>query len=146
MFHRRRIVALPACLFLCETPTHDWARSGADLHTNGWSIESVMIETATFAQDVDPRAYDCAILPDGRCYWQPASSRLRLAIVGRPGEAMKKPQARTLLRVLGVLKREHGLDLQNVSLIRLNEFEASQHATALKLDLRDLLLKKGIIQ
>ncbi len=134
-----------AGLFLFETPTHDWVAGGAELDTNGWSIESVMIEAAS-GRDVNPQAYDCTIMPDGRCYWQPGSSRLRLAIVGEPGEAMKTPQARTLLRVLEVLKRAHGLDLRNVSLIRQSGFGAPERATALKLDLRDLLVKKGIIQ
>ncbi len=140
------MTAAAAVLLLLETPTHGWAEDGLAMETNGLPVESVTIEVVPLAATVLPTDYDCAIMPDGRCYWQPEDGMLRLAIIGVLLEPLKPAQARTLLQVLGYLKRNHGLDLDHVELAGRTDSTMEAGGAVLSTDLRELLVKKGIIQ
>ena len=140
------MTAAAGVLLLLETPTHGWAEDGSAMDTNGLPVQRVTIEVVPLAATVVPTDYDCAIMPDGRCYWQPDDGVLRLAIIGVLLEPLKTPQARTLLQVLGYLNRNHGLDLDRVELAGRTDSTMGAGAAVLSTDLRELLVKKEIIQ
>ena len=140
------MTAAAAVLLLLETPAHGWAEDGSAMDTNGLPVESVTIEVVPLAPTVIPTDYDCAIMPDGRCYWQPDDGVLQLAIIGVLLEPLQTAQARTLLQVLGYLSRNHGLDLDHVELAGRTDSTMGAAAAVLRTDLRELLVKKGIIQ
>lgn len=130
------MTATAILLLLLETPTRAplAVLSGAPR-----SIQALSIAVAT------PEAgagFDCAILPDGRCFWQPSGPSVRLAVIGSPASHLAPAQADTLLTVLGSLSRAAGLDLSRVSVAP----AAEPHLASVSSDLLDLLTKKGILR
>ncbi len=130
------MTATAILLLLLETPTRApvAALSGAP-----HSIHALSIAVATAEAGAD---FDCAILPDGRCFWQPSGPSVRLAVIGSPASHLAPAQADTLLTVLGSLCRAAGLDLSRVTFAA----PAEPHLAAVSTDLLELLTKKGILR
>ena len=109
------------------------------------AIEDVTIEFAGADERYDETVFDCILHPDGRVTWQPSSTSLRVLLVGSGGEHLAEAQAGELLRLLGLLSSERGLDLRRV---KLSEESDWRHAPGLPLearDLADLLVRKDFI-
>jgi hypothetical protein len=109
-------------------------------------IEDVTIEFADADERIDGQQFDCILHPDGRTVWQPMSASIRVLLIGSGGESLAEAQATELLRLLGVLNSERGLDLRHV---RLSEESDWRHAPGLALEARglaDLLVRKGFIR
>jgi hypothetical protein len=127
--------ATAVLLLLLETPT----RAPVALTDAPGFIRTLSIAVATPEEGA---AFDCAILPDGRCFWQPSGPAMRLAVIGSPANHLAPAQADTLLTVLGSLRRGGGLDLSRVSVAAPPEPDLA----AMSADLLELLTKKGVLR
>ena len=135
-----------AILLLLETPTKGWSPAGPLTAAYNQAVRKVTIEVVPPGAGSDPASYDCAIMPDGRCHWQPKGPDMRLAVFGASAEALGGAQARTLLQVLGSLNRTRGLDPADVAIAPQRDPRHGKVAAALRDDLCNLLLRKGILQ
>lgn len=109
-------------------------------------ITSVLIEYDTIEAMDDPSAYDCIVLADGACIWQPQSARIRLLVLGTPENAMTDAAAETLLTALGSMSQARGLDPLRVTLDSASDPARATDLPAGAHRLRALLVRKGLIQ
>lgn len=137
-----------AALLLWLEPRGVSGRTAAALlmMENQVAIEDVTIDFASANERFDETQFDCILHPDGRATWQPAGESIHVLLIGSGGDRLPEAQAAELLRLLGVLSGERGLDLSRV---RLSEESDWRHAPGLPLearDLADLLVRKDFIR
>lgn len=134
-----------ACLLWLEMPTRGWSPTTFLMAERGRPVEDVLIEYVGPEQPFNPADYDCAVYSDGRCDWRPRQPHIRLAVVGSGGERLGQAQAGSLLAALGSMSRLRGLDLSRVRLHADSDARVDSDASPQARDLRDLLVRKGII-
>jgi hypothetical protein len=137
-----------AALLLWLEPRGVSGRTGASLlmMENQTPIEDVTIDFASADERFDETQFDCILQPDRPATWHPTGTSIHVLLVGSGGDRLQESQAAELLRFLGLLSTERGLDLGRV---RLSEESDWRHAPGLPLearDLADLLVRKGFIR
>ena len=134
-----------ALLLWLEPPSVGWSTSTLLMAESVPSIEEVRIEFVEPLTREHLETYDCLILPDGQCDWQPRNSAIRLAVVGLPGQDLSEQQKLTLLAVFGSMTQRHGLDIKCVWLDPASDARLYPELPAGARTLVDLLVRKSII-
>lgn len=132
-------------LLWAEPPTRGWSSKPLLAAEGVPAVEEVRLEYVDAASVADGAGYDCLVLPDGACEWCPNGSRIRLALVGSPGQSLPQAQSRTLLAVFGVMTQRYGLDLECVRLDPASDARLHPELPAAAHGLAELLVRKGIV-
>lgn len=132
-------------LLWSEPPTPGWSAEALLMAESVRGISEVQIDYVAADDRLPAEEYDCLILPDGACQWQPRGPRIRLGVVGSAGSRLPSAQARTLLTAFGAMTQRHGLDLRHVWLHPASDARLHPELPPAAHDLVRLLVRKRIV-
>ena len=138
-----------AVLMALQTPTRRWAPDALLMAERGGRIEAVTIEFLRHGDYPGVGQFDCVVWPDVESDWtprEPNPSHVRLAVCGGDEDRLSDFQAGSLLQVLGAMKQTRGLDLARVRLHPDSDDRFRPELPQAAYELRDLLLRKGIVR
>ena len=137
-----------ALLMWLEVPTRGWAAGTYLMAERGGSIEAVTLTFVPEDQPVLRGEYDCVVRPEGAPIWDPRGDdvrHVRVAILASPEDRLTDSQAGDLMRILGSMKQQRGLDLSRVKLHPDSDDRYRPELPRQAYELRDLLVRKGIL-
>ena len=132
-------------LLWMEPPSPGWSPATLLMAESAHNVDEVRVEFVAADALPEPGTYDCAILPNGDCTWDPQSAQIRLVVVSSDEPALPRAQAEMLLSVFGSLNHRHGLNLEHVWLHPSSDARLHPDLPAQAHDLCDLLVRKGVI-
>lgn len=138
-----------AVLMVLETPTSGWPRDARLMADRGGRIEAATLYYVAYGEPVLAADFDGVITADGEVVWEPRAQvrDVCLAVHGAPDDSrMPAAQQRALLRVLGAMKQQRGLDLTQVRLDPDSDVRYRPELPDQAGELRQLLLRKSIIR
>lgn len=138
-----------AVLMMLETPTVGWPQDARLMADRGGRIEAATLFYIPFGEPVSQLEFDGLISQDGEVIWEPRDGvrDVCLAVYGSPDDStMPEAQQRAVLRVLGAMKQQRGLELAQVRLDPDSDVRYRPELPAQAEALRNLLLRKNIIR
>ena len=127
-----------------EPPARGWSPETLLMAERGGAIADLAIEYVGYDQPYDPAEYD-GVLSNGACDWHQRGPHVRLAVIGSRSGRLDEDQTLALLSVLGSLNQARALDLSQVRLDPNSDASLNPQLPAEARELRDLLVRKGII-
>ena len=140
-------------LLWLEPGTPHWKGETLLMAERGMRVERVEVGYAAASADAaalgwfsDDNDSILLIHPDGEVAWEPRGPRVRLVVIGSDANRLGKEQQETLLWALGNMSRASGLELVPVQLAANSDTRQNPDLPPQAADLRELLVRKGIIE
>lgn len=134
-----------AVLLMLEGPPARWSPQTLLLAETKLRVSDATIEYVPLGEVIALDGYDGVITAGDGSRWEPQSEHVRIAVVGTGGERLDESQALNLLKILGTLTSNNGLELGRVRLDPNSDPRQRPDLPAQARDLSDLLVRKGII-